>query len=546
MTEAAKTWSGRCTGCSRENLKVGSRRSHGERVLCDDCASKEYAIPGLASETGPAPHTSTPPRSAPATRAPEPTDTGNAELFAAEHAPRLRYVAERRSWINWRDGRWRPDTLGEHERAAKTTAQQLLKRAGAIEDPEQRNRAAKWAANSQSEPRLRAMLARARWEPQITVSAADLDTHPFLLACANGTIDLKTGKLRPSRPADLITRGTDVAYNPDATCPRFERVLVEVFAGDLELVAFMQRLAGYCLTGDTREHILAVLHGAGCNGKTTLIEVLKLLLGDLAVTAAFDTFSRTKGDRGPRNDLARLAGARLVTASESGADRRLDEATVKEITGGDTIAARFLYGEHFEFQPTFKILLSTNHRPAVSGDDDAIWRRLRLIPFEQSFAGREDHDLSTTLRAELPGILAWAVRGCLDWQRDGLGQAGAVQQATRAYRDDEDTIGTFIADCCQEGENRSVGTTELRTAYTAWCERNGEPALTSKALTQTLTRRPGIEADRNSRGRFYTGIELMTDDGSKRRNGNSPHARAYQGVTGSPVTTRHPSSGARR
>ena len=475
-------------------------------------------------------------------RPPEPTDTGNGELFAAEHARRLRYVAERRSWIYYRDGRWRPDTLGEHQRAAKTTAQQQLKRAAAIEDPEQRNRAAKWAASSQSEPRLRAMLARACWEPQITVSAADLDTHPFLLACANGTIDLKTGRLRPSRPADLITRGTSVAYNPDATCPRWERFLVEVFAGDLELVTFMQRLVGYCLTGDTREHILAIPHGAGCNGKTTLIEVLKDLLGDLAVTAAFDTFSRTNGDRGPRNDLARLAGARLVTASESGEGHRLDEATVKEITGGATIAARFLYGEHFEYQPTFKILLSTNHRPAVSGDDDAIWRRLRLIPFEQSFEGREDRELPMKLREELPGILAWAVRGCLDWQRDGLGQAGAVQQATRAYRDDEDTIGTFIADCCEEGEGRSVDTSDLRAAYAAWCERHGERPLSSKALTQTLTRRPGIEAKRSgSRGRFYVGIELVTGDGSERRNGNSPHARAYRGVTESAVTKRHAS-----
>jgi putative DNA primase/helicase len=469
-----------------------------------------------------------------------PTDIGNGELFAEEHAARLRYVAEQHRWIVWRDGRWCPDALGEHERAAKTTAQRLLTCAAAIEDTDQRSRAAKWAAISQSEPRLRAMLSLARWEPDVVVSAAHLDAHPLLLACANGTIDLTTGALCPSRPADLITRGTNVAYDPDATCPRWERFLMEVFAGDLELVAFVQRLIGYCCTGDTREHILAVLHGGGCNGKTTLVEVLKLLLGDLAVTAAFDTFARTRGDRGPRNDLARLHGARLVTASESGEGRRLDEATVKEITGGDTIAARFLYGEHFEYRPAFKILLSTNHRPAVDGDDDAIWRRLRLIPFEQTFEGREDRHLSAKLRAELPGILAWAIRGCLDWQRDGLGEAGAVQQATHAYRADEDTIGTFLADCCSEGAGRAE-TAAVRAAYASWCERNGERPVSSKALTQMLTRRPGIEAKRNGRGRYFTGIELVSDDGSEHRNGNSPHARAYRGVTDSAVTTCHPS-----
>lgn len=198
-----------------------------------------------------------------------------------------------------------------------------------------------------------------------------------------------------------------MSFDPGAGCPRWQRFLREVFGDDEELIGFVRRLVGYSLTGDTREHALIVFHGAGANGKTTFVETWKKLLGDCARTAAFDSFARARGDRGVRNDLARLHGARLVVASESGEGRKLDEATVKQLTGGDTVTARFLYGEHFEFRPQFKLCLVTNHRPQVSGDDDAIWRRLRLVPFEVSFQGREDLKLPTELRQELSGILAW-------------------------------------------------------------------------------------------------------------------------------------------
>jgi putative DNA primase/helicase len=295
------------------------------------------------------------------------TDLGNAELFVREHGDRFRWVAESRAWLVWDRGRWRPDVTKAVERAAKQTAKGMLTHAGAIANDDERGKAAKWAAASQSEARINSMLALARTEKPIIVTTRHLDAHPYLLSCANGTLDLTSCSLKPADPADLLTRGTDVAYDKDAECPRFERFLKQVFDGDDELISFVQRLVGYCLTDDTREHLIVVLYGAGCNGKSTLLEVLKQLLGDLAVTAAFDTFTRSRGDRGPRNDLARLRGARLVTASESGDGRRLDEATVKEITGGDTIAARFLYGEHFEYKPAFKLLLTTNHRPRVDG-----------------------------------------------------------------------------------------------------------------------------------------------------------------------------------
>jgi putative DNA primase/helicase len=435
------------------------------------------------------------------------TDLGNARLFAELHNSRFRFVPAARKWLVWSRGRWRADETGEARRAAKEIARRLLVEAAQREHEEQRKRALRWALTSQSEQRLRAMLTVAESEPELVLAADQLDADPWLLSVANGTLDLRTGTLRPHDPAQLISLGSEVIFDPTAACPRWLRFLEEVFDGDRELIEFVQRAAGYSLTGDTREHALFVLHGSGANGKSTLMETLERLPGGLARTSAFDTFMRTR-DKGTRNDLARLQRARLVAASESGEGRRLDEATVKTLTGGDTIAARFLYGEFFEFRPEFKLWLVTNHRPRVDGDDDAIWRRLRLIPFEVSFIGREDRNLRPTLERELPAILAWAVQGCLAWQREGLGMAGAVESATREYREDEDVLGAFIEERCELGLAEEVEAATLRTAYEAFCKELGERPLTASALGKRLARR-GFRVHRGTAGgRLYRGLRL--------------------------------------
>jgi putative DNA primase/helicase len=441
----------------------------------------------------------------PASDSPAYTDTGNAERFAVAHAGRVRYLRERRQWLVWQHGRWRRDTTGEVERAAKDVSRSLLTEAARLEGDESK-KAAQWALTSQAEPRIRAQLTLAGSERAVVVEADDLDADPWLLACGNGVLDLRTSELREPSPDDLITLGTDVPYVPAARCDRWLSFLEEVFDGDQELIAFLKRFVGYCLTGDTREHALVVFHGSGANGKSTLVGVLRRLLGDFAVTAAFDTFMRQR-DRGPRNDLARLHRARLVTAAESGEGRRLDEATVKEITGGDVIAARFLYGEHFEYAPEFKIVAVTNHRPKVDGDDDAIWRRLRLVPFEQSFEGREDRELAAKLEAELPGIFAWAVRGCLEWREAGLGEAAAVTRATAEYREDEDVLGAFLAErCAMHGE---TPTRELREAYEAYCSDLGETPLGASVLGKRLSKRGVRRAHRDGgREKVYEGVSL--------------------------------------
>jgi putative DNA primase/helicase len=439
------------------------------------------------------------------------SDLDTAQLFAADHGDRFRHVRDQRMWLAWDGTRWRRDATGEAQRAAKETAYALLGRAGAIKDPDEAKAAAKWALSARSEHRIRALLALAETELEIAITPDMLDADPWLLTCANGTLDLRTGKMREHEPEDLISLGTAVAYDPDARCARWERFLGEIFGADEDLIGFVHRLVGYMLTGDTRERVLVVLHGSGFNGKSTFLETVKVLLGDFAATASFDSFTRTRGDRGPRNDLARLHRARLVIASESGEGRRLDEAVVKQLTGRDTIAARFLYGEHFEFVPQFKLVLATNHRPRVDGADDAIWDRLRLVPVEQSFRGREDKGLQEALAGELPGILAWAVRGCLQWGSEGLGTAAAVTHATEEYRRDEDVLGGFLAERCKsDGE---TATTDLRRAYEEFCEDAGERPLGASALGRHLSRR-GIHREQRTdgaRGHVYRPISLLDE-----------------------------------
>jgi putative DNA primase/helicase len=434
------------------------------------------------------------------------TDLGNAEIFSTRNCHRLRHVRERRHWLEYREGRWRVDLTGEAERAAKEVARQRLRDAAEIRDPDRQKRDVRWAMTSQSGQRLREMLSVASTESATVLAADQLDTDPLLLSCANGTLDLRSGTLRDPDPDDLITLGTDIPYLPDATCPRFERHLKEVFDGDAELVDYMRRLTGYTLTGDVREQIVAVLHGTGCNGKDTLVKPIQRIVGDHAQTCAIESFMVVH-NRGVRNDLAALHRARLVVASESAEGRRLDEATVKMVSGGNSITARFLYGEFFEFAPRFKVWLITNHRPRVEGDDDAIWRRLRLIPFNVSFLGREDRELDRKLEAELPGILSWAVRGCLEWQADGLGLPAAVEQATSEYRADEDVFGAFVGErCTLDGQ---VAPADLRTAYDQFCRALGEKPLSASVIGKRLAKR-GIRRATREGENVYVGISVSS------------------------------------
>jgi putative DNA primase/helicase len=333
----------------------------------------------------------------------------------------------------------------------------------------------------------------------VPVRPAELDAGPWRLNVQNGTLDLRSGALHPHDRADLITRLAAVDYDPDAPAPAWHAFLERILGGDPELIAFVQRALGYALTGDTREQVLFILHGSGANGKSTLLEAVGGVMGDYALVTMVDTLMVRYGSTVP-NDVARLRGARLVVAVEPEEGQRLAEGRVKQLTGGDRIAARFLRQEFFEFRPEFKLFLATNHKPDVRGTDDAIWRRVRMVPFAVRIPEAEqDKTLRDKLAAEAAGILAWLVRGCLDWQRDGLGLAPAVRAATAGYRAEMDRLAGFLEECCILRPDAQVTVKALYEAHVAWCTANGEPPLAKRTLCLRLRER-GLEVRRGTGG----------------------------------------------
>jgi putative DNA primase/helicase len=280
--------------------------------------------------------------------------------------------------------------------------------------------------------------------------------------------------------------------------------------GDANTISFLQRIVGYSLTGDTREQALFLLYGMGANGKTTFLEVLRYIWGDYAMCAEFGSFVASRSSN-VRNDLARLAGARLVTAVESQFNRHLAEEVIKQITGGDTITARFLYGEYFEFRPQFKLFLATNHKPRVRGTDLAIWRRIHVIPFTVTIPGEDqDKALLEKLQREAAGILCWAMHGLADWRRSGLAPPATIVQATSEYRSEQDVLQLFIDERCIVDPEAQTSATELYAAYKAWCEAGGESTVCKRDLGLALQER-GFQSRRNARSRKWIGIRLLRE-----------------------------------
>ena len=346
------------------------------------------------------------------------TDAGNAERMVKNHGDTLRYVHGLGRWLRWEGTHWSFDDTDYVTNLAIETARQVRDEARGCRDVNRRDRIRKYARISESLGRIRAMIKLASANPAIAITADQLDRDTWLLNVENGTVDLRDGSLRAHDPEDLITHCLPFRYDPQATCPTWERFLYRVFDGDEELIEFVQRAVGYSLTAETSEQALFSLHGLGANGKSTFLEVLRELMGDLAKNAEFATLLSTR-NKGIRNDLARLRGARVVTAAEAGVEQRFDEGLVKQLTGEDVITARHLYHEYFEFRPRFKLWLAANHRPEIRETGYAMWRRIRLIPFNVTIPKAEqDPHLRRKLRSEMVGILAWAVEGSRKWRED--------------------------------------------------------------------------------------------------------------------------------
>jgi putative DNA primase/helicase len=419
------------------------------------------------------------------------------------------------SWYCWDGQRFdRDDTASGVLRLAAESVRAMYEEAARLDDSEDRKALSKHATQSEAERSLRAGVALAAINPAVTARVEHLDANPMLLTVTNGTLELDTGTLREHRRADRSTLIAGASYLPAAKCPRWHAFLERIFDGDEALIDFIRRAVGYILTGRTDEQILVLLYGNGANGKSVLLAVLRALLGDYARnTPASTLLERRNGGDAIPNDLARLRGVRLVTAAETGDGRRLDEERVKSLTGSDVISARFMRSEWFDYLPVFKLLLATNHLPVIRGTDHAMWRRVRLIPFAVTIPDAEqDRTLTAKLLDELPGILAWAITGCLDWQRDGLQPPAAVMAATTGYREEMDTLGKFLGDACELHPDASTPAADLYSAYTTWCERNGERyPLSQTAFGRRLTERD-ITADRNGAQRLRRGIALRTTE----------------------------------
>jgi len=461
------------------------------------------------------------------------TDLGNAERLVARHGRVLRYCQASKKWLVFDGRRWRMDAVADVYRLAKDTVRHIYAEASGVASEEERKQITKWAVRSEAEPRIKAMLGLAEKEVGIPVTPEELDADPWLLNVANGTLDLRTGALREHRPEDLITRLAPVTYDPDATCPTWQRFLQRIMGGKQTLIDFLQRAVGYSLTGSVREQVLFLMYGTGANGKSTFLDALQALLADSALQADFSTFLMTERE-GVRNDLARLRGARLVSAVEAEAGRRLSEVVLKQLTGGDRITARFLYGEFFEFTPSFKLWLAANHKPMIRGQDPGIWRRIRLIPFTETIPKEEqDRELPEKLRAELPGILAWAVQGCLAWQRDGLGEPEEVREATAEYRTEMDILGDFIAAHAEVDASATVEASILYRQYAAWAEGNGDKPMTKTMFGCRLSERgfrPCKVGKASARG--WGGLRLTSQAAGRDSGDGSPGGAAVADAFG--------------
>ncbi|MDW7730682.1 MAG: phage/plasmid primase, P4 family [Bacillota bacterium] len=444
------------------------------------------------------------------------TDLGSAKRFITQANGEIRFLWERGKWIYWTGKAWEEDQSGkEAAKRAELTVRSIYAEAAECEDKKDREALSDYARKSESEQKLRAMLKLA--QPRLSVAMADMDPDPWLLNCLNGTINLQTGELLIHDRENLISNIIPVEFDIDAECPEWLNFLNLIMGGEKEMLTFLQRAIGYSLTGHTDERCLFILYGEGRNGKSTFTENIAYMLPGYAMKTPSETLLLKKWGDGIPSDIARLKGARFVYASETGQGRRLNESRIKELTGDkDTLVGRFLHREYFEFVPSFKLWLHTNHKPTIRGTDNAIWDRIKLIPFEVRIPDemvKPRREVDNVLEAERPGILAWAVKGCLDWQREGLTTPEAVKRGTDEYREESDVLKEFLDECCTIGESNQIAKTELFEAYTQWGRNSGERFTLNKTKFGAALKQRGFDEYRETGGRrksFWLGIGLIT------------------------------------
>jgi len=440
------------------------------------------------------------------------TDTGNAERLVRTFGGRIRYVRDAGEWRVWSGKAWLTDKTGQVDRTAKKVAQEIFNEAYELEDKDERDEMLSWAMRTESRDRRNAMIDLAAKERDIVTLIDEYDQDQWLFNVQNGTIDLKTGALLPYDPAKMMTKISPVAYDPEAKCPLWDKFLARVQGNDQQMVDFLSRAVGYTLTGDAGIQAMFFLHGDGCNGKGVFTSAIRLLMGSYADNASFDTFVTQKNDGRIRNDLAKLVGARYVTASESQDGNHLDESLIKSLTGGDPITTRFLHKEFFTYYPQFKLWMSSNYKPAIHGLDWGIWRRVKMIPFEVIIPDEErDEQLTDKLKGELPGILNWALKGLADWLKFGMMYPDKVNAATQQYRESQDIVGRFLRAKCFLEPNMSTRVTGLYLSYKNWAADTKEFVLKERKFGDAMRRR-GFVVEHKHDGNHYIGVATLATE----------------------------------
>jgi putative DNA primase/helicase len=445
------------------------------------------------------------------------TDSGNAFRLVLRHGADLRFCKSWNRWLMWDGTRFSADSTQEVVLRAQETVRAMYAECEELPDQEARVALAKHASRSENGPRIREMVTLASAQTHVAIRSADLDADPWLFNAANGTIDLRTGELREHRREDLITKRSPAKYDPEARAPVWMNFLDRIMDGNAKMIEFLQRAFGYSLTGHTGEECFFIAYGHGRNGKSKCFGAIEYVMGDYATHTRPETFTAKVRDH-VANDVAALAGARFVPTIEIEDGARLAEGLVKQMTGGDRLTARFLYGEWFSFRPQFKIWLAANHKPGIKGTDVAMWERIKLIPFPVTIPVNErDTHLSEKLEAEAAGILNWAVQGCLAWQKAGLAPPAEVQKATAIYREEMDVLGNFLKERCILRSGAQILVGQLYSEYTKWCTDTGHRSPLSRTGLGRSLRERGLESSRlpgHSRTRYWEGVGLLTEETS--------------------------------
>lgn len=443
----------------------------------------------------------------------DPSDTGNAQRLVKRYGDQIKYNFENKQWLLWAETHWRNDATNQIKVLAENVIEEMENQMLLLESAEAQKELLKNISRAYSTSGKDAMIKESQHIMGVPCVNADFDKQHFLLNTLSGVVDLQSGKLMQHTKELMLSKLSHIQI--DINEPKlWLKFLDEIFMGDKELIKFIQKAVGYTLTGSIKEQCMFILFGDGANGKSVFLDVISTMLGDYGVNAQVDTILAKKGNGNNANsDLARLKGARMATTSEPNEGSKFNEGLIKQLTGGDTITARFLYGKEFEFRPEFKLWLATNYKPVIRGTDQGIWRRIRLIPFEYKIPKeKQDKNITEKLLQELPQIINWAIQGALLWQKEGLESPASINDATKEYRNEMDIINTFVDECCQIIPNYETPAQEVYNEYSEWSKRGNEYLMSLTRFGKEMAKRFDKKKTRN--GVVYMNLRLSKNDTS--------------------------------